>query len=152
MEFKDFGLHADIERALTAKRYSQPTPIQQQAIPVLLEGRDLCGIAQTGTGKTAAFSLPSLDYLLNNPKRPAPRGCRMLVLSPTRELAAQIAQSCRDYGRFTKFSVTTVFGGVTINRQIRDLSQGVDLLVATPGRLLDQTEKAPGRERVCTNV
>src|SRR3546814_10759280 len=69
MEFKDFGLHADIERALTAKRYSQPTPIQQQAIPVLLEGRDLCGIAQTGTGKTAAFSLPSLDYLLNNPKR-----------------------------------------------------------------------------------
>src|SRR3546814_1773998 len=93
MEFKDFGLHADIERALTAKRYSQPTPIQQQAIPVLLEGRDLCGIAQTGTGKTAAFSLPSLDYLLNNPKRPAPRGCRMLVLSPTRELAAQIAQS-----------------------------------------------------------
>src|SRR3546814_16595998 len=78
------------------------SPIQQQAIPVLLEGRDLCGIAQTGTGKTAAFSLPSLDYLLNNPKRPAPRGCRMLVLSPTRELAAQIAQSCRDYGRFTK--------------------------------------------------
>jgi len=137
MEFKDFGLHADIERALTAKRYSQPTPIQQQAIPVLLEGRDLCGIAQTGTGKTAAFSLPSLDYLLNNPRRPAPRGCRMLVLSPTRELAAQIAQSCRDYGRFTKFSVTTVFGGVPINRQIRDLSQGVDILVATPGRLLD---------------
>ncbi|SKB84090.1 DEAD/DEAH box helicase [Sphingopyxis flava] len=137
MEFKDFGLHADIERALAAKRYSQPTPIQEQAIPVLLKGRDLCGIAQTGTGKTAAFSLPSLDYLLSNPKRPAPRGCRMLVLSPTRELAAQIAQSCRDYGRFTKFSVTTVFGGVPINRQIRDLAQGVDILVATPGRLLD---------------
>ncbi len=137
MEFKDFGLHADIERALAAKRYSEPTPIQEQAIPVLLQGRDLCGIAQTGTGKTAAFSLPSLDYLLNNPRRPAPRGCRMLVLSPTRELAAQIAQSCRDYGRFTKFSVTTVFGGVPINRQIRDLAQGVDILVATPGRLLD---------------
>ena len=137
MEFKDFGLHADIERALTAKRYTQPTPIQTQAIPVLLEGRDLCGIAQTGTGKTAAFSLPSLHYLLNNPKPRAPRGCRMLVLSPTRELAAQIAQSCRDYGRFAKLSVSTVFGGVPINRQIRDLAQGVDILVATPGRLLD---------------
>ncbi|WOF42463.1 DEAD/DEAH box helicase [Sphingopyxis indica] len=141
MEFKDFGLHADIERALTAKRYSQPTPIQQQAIPVLLEGRDLCGIAQTGTGKTAAFSLPSLDYLLNNPKPRSPRGCRMLVLSPTRELAAQIAQSCRDYGRFTKFSVMTVFGGVPINKQIRELGQGVDILVATPGRLLDLVDQ-----------
>ncbi|MDZ3832935.1 MAG: DEAD/DEAH box helicase [Sphingopyxis sp.] len=137
MEFKDFGLHADIERALAAKRYSQPTPIQQQAIPVLLEGRDLCGIAQTGTGKTAAFSLPSLHYMLSNPKPRTPRGCRMLVLSPTRELAAQIAQSCRDYGRFAKLSVSTVFGGVPINRQIRDLGQGVDILVATPGRLLD---------------
>ena len=137
MEFKDFGLHADIERALAAKRYSQPTPIQQQAIPVLLEGRDLCGIAQTGTGKTAAFSLPSLHHMISNPKPRAPRGCRMLVLSPTRELAAQIAQSCRDYGRFTKLSVTTVFGGVPINKQIRDLGQGVDILVATPGRLLD---------------
>jgi ATP-dependent RNA helicase RhlE len=137
MEFKDFGLHADIERALAAKQYSQPTPIQAQAIPVLLEGRDLCGIAQTGTGKTAAFSLPSLHYLINNPKPRAPRGCRMLVLSPTRELAAQIAQSCRDYGRFTKLSVATVFGGVPINRQIRELGQGVDILVATPGRLLD---------------
>ena len=137
MEFKDFGLHADIERALTAKRYTQPTPIQQQAIPVLMEGRDLCGIAQTGTGKTAAFSLPSLDYMLNNPKPRSPRGCRMLVLSPTRELAAQIAQSCRDYGRFAKFSVMTVFGGVPVNKQIRELGQGVDILVATPGRLLD---------------
>src|SRR3546814_7696990 len=92
MEFKDFGLHADIERALTAKRSSQPTPIQQQAIPVLLEGRDLCGIAQTGTGKTAAFPLPSLDYLLNNPKPRSQRGCRMLVLSPTPDLPAQSAQ------------------------------------------------------------
>lgn len=141
MEFKDFGLHADIERALTAKRYTQPTPIQSQAIPVLLEGRDLCGIAQTGTGKTAAFSLPSLDYMLSNPRPRTPRGCRMLVLSPTRELAAQIAQSCRDYGRFTKLSVATVFGGVPINRQIRDLSQGVDILVATPGRLLDLVDQ-----------
>ena len=104
---------------------------------MLLQGRDLCGIAQTGTGKTAAFSLPSLHYLIGNPKPRAPRGCRMLVLSPTRELAAQIAQSCRDYGRFTKLTVATVFGGVPINRQIRELGQGVDILVATPGRLLD---------------
>lgn len=137
MEFKDFGLHADIERALTAKRYTTPTPIQNQAIPVLLQGRDLCGIAQTGTGKTAAFSLPSLHHLMSNPKARPPRGCRMLVLSPTRELAAQIAQNCRDYARFSKMVVATVFGGVPINRQIRDLAQGVDILVATPGRLLD---------------
>lgn len=137
MEFKDFGLHEDIQRALVAKRYSEPTPIQAQAIPVLMKGRDLCGIAQTGTGKTAAFSLPSLHHLLSNPKPRPPRGCRMLVLSPTRELAAQIAQNCRDYARFAKLVVTTVFGGVPINKQIRDLSQGVDILVATPGRLLD---------------
>lgn len=137
MEFKDFGLHADIERALVAKRYSDPTPIQAQAIPVLLQGRDLCGIAQTGTGKTAAFSLPSLHYLLSNPKPRSPRGTRMLVLSPTRELAAQIAQNCRDYARFAKLAVSTVFGGVPINRQIKDLAGGVDILVATPGRLLD---------------
>jgi ATP-dependent RNA helicase RhlE len=137
MEFKDFGLHADIERALIAKRYTDPTPIQAQAIPVLLQGRDLCGIAQTGTGKTAAFSLPSLHYLLSNPKPRTPRGTRMLVLSPTRELAAQIAQNCRDYARFAKLAVSTVFGGVPINRQIKDLAGGVDILVATPGRLLD---------------
>jgi len=135
--FNDFGLHADINRALAAKDYSTPTPIQVQAIPPLMKGRDLCGIAQTGTGKTAGFSLPSIHHLLTYPHRPTPRGCRMLVLAPTRELAAQIAQSCRDYGRFTKLSVSTVFGGVPINKQIRDLSQGVDILVATPGRLLD---------------
>ena len=135
--FNDFGLHADINRALAAKNYTQPTPIQLQAIPVLKQGRDLCGIAQTGTGKTAAFSLPSIHHLLTYPHGANPRSCRMLVLSPTRELAAQIAQSCRDYGRFTKLSISTVFGGVPINRQIRDLAKGVDILVATPGRLLD---------------
>lgn len=135
--FNDFGLHADINRALAAKDYTQPTPIQLQAIPQLMKGRDLCGIAQTGTGKTAAFSLPSIHHLITYPHSRPPRGCRMLVLSPTRELAAQIAQSCRDYGRFTKLSVATVFGGVPINKQIRELSGGVDILVATPGRLLD---------------
>lgn len=136
--FNDFGLHADINRALAAKDYTVPTPIQVQAIPELLKGRDLCGIAQTGTGKTAAFSLPSIHHMISNPRnRPTPRACRMLILSPTRELAAQIAQSCRDYGRFTNLTIATVFGGVPVNRQIRALSPGVDILVATPGRLLD---------------
>ena len=137
MEFTDLGLSEPILKALSAKKYTAPTPIQQKAIPVLLQGHDLCGIAQTGTGKTAAFALPSLDYFARNPKPTPVRGCRMLVLSPTRELAAQIAQSFRDYGRFLKLSVETVFGGVPINRQIKALSQGVDIVVATPGRLLD---------------
>jgi ATP-dependent RNA helicase RhlE len=136
-EFKTLGLAEPILKALAAKNYAQPTPIQQQAIPALLEGRDLCGIAQTGTGKTAAFALPSLHYFHENPKQTPAKGCRMLVLSPTRELAAQIADSFRDYARFMKLSVATVFGGVPINRQINALRNGVDILVATPGRLLD---------------
>ncbi len=135
--FTDLGLAEPILRALEASGYDTPTPIQTQAIPALLEGRDLCGIAQTGTGKTAAFALPSLDYLARNPK-PRPMGsCRMLILSPTRELAAQIAENFRKYGRFLKLSVETVFGGVPIGGQIRKLQGGVDVLVATPGRLLD---------------
>lgn len=137
MHFNELGLSEPIIKALTAKKYAEPTPIQQKAIPVLLEGRDLCGIAQTGTGKTAAFALPSLDYFARNPKPTPIKGCRMLVLSPTRELAAQIAQSFRDYGRFLRLSVETVFGGVPVNKQIRALSAGVDIVVATPGRLLD---------------
>jgi ATP-dependent RNA helicase RhlE len=137
MQFTDLGLAEPILKALTAKNYATPTPIQTQAIPVLLEGRDLCGIAQTGTGKTAAFALPSLDYFARNPKKTPLAGCRMLVLSPTRELAAQIAQSFRDYGRFMDLSVSVVFGGVPINKQIRELGRGVDIVVATPGRLLD---------------
>ncbi len=137
MKFSDLGLAEPIVKALASKNYETPTPIQQQAIPPLLEGRDLCGIAQTGTGKTAAFALPSLDYFARNPK-PAPKhSCRMLVLSPTRELAAQIGESFRGYARFMKISVATIFGGVPVNRQIRQLQDGVDILVATPGRLLD---------------
>lgn len=136
-QFKELGLAEPILKALAAKNYDNPTPIQRQAIPPLLEGRDLCGIAQTGTGKTAAFALPSLHYFHNNPK-PSPSGsCRMLVLSPTRELAAQIAESFRTYGRFMRLSVETVFGGVPIGRQIKRMQAGVDILVATPGRLLD---------------
>ncbi len=137
MQFNELGLAEPIMKALASKNYVTPTPIQQKAIPVLLEGKDLCGIAQTGTGKTAAFALPSLDYFARNPKQTPVKGCRMLVLAPTRELAAQIAQSFRDYGRFLKLSVETVFGGVPIGKQIRALSVGVDVVVATPGRLLD---------------
>lgn len=137
MSFTELGLAEPLLKALASKNYETPTPIQTQAIPPLLEGRDLCGIAQTGTGKTAAFALPSLDYFHRNPKALMRHGCRMLVLSPTRELAAQIADSFRTYGRFMKISVATIFGGVPINRQIRQLQEGVDVLVATPGRLLD---------------
>ena len=136
-KFSDFGLAEPIQKALAAEGYETPTPIQAQAIPHLMAGRDICGIAQTGTGKTAAFALPSLHHLANNPRATPRHGCRMLVLSPTRELASQIAESFSTYGRFLKLSVTTVFGGVPINRQIRQLERGVDVLVATPGRLLD---------------
>jgi ATP-dependent RNA helicase RhlE len=141
MEFKDLGLAEPILKALAAKKYTVPTPIQSQAIPPLLEGRDLCGIAQTGTGKTAAFALPSLDYFVRNPKSTPRHSTRMLVLSPTRELAAQIAESFRDYGRFLDLSVACVFGGVPINRQIKALQMGVDVVVATPGRLIDLIEQ-----------
>ena len=136
-KFTDLGLAEPILKALASKGYTDPTPIQVKSIPSLLEGRDLCGIAQTGTGKTAAFALPSLQYFMNNPKPRPLGGCRMLVLSPTRELASQIATSFRDYGRFLQLSVETVFGGVPVGKQINKLRAGVDILVATPGRLLD---------------
>ena len=136
-KFSDLGLAAPLQQALAAKGYDKPTPIQAQAIPAVLEGRDLCGIAQTGTGKTAAFALPSLHRLAAEFKPRPPRGCRMLVLAPTRELASQIAESFTAYGKNFRLSVMTVFGGVPINRQIRQLQAGIDILVATPGRLLD---------------
>ncbi|KQX19383.1 MULTISPECIES: DEAD/DEAH box helicase [unclassified Sphingomonas] len=136
-KFSELGLIEPLQRALAAKGYDIPTPIQSQAIPPLLEGRDLCGIAQTGTGKTAAFALPSIHHLSETLKHTPPQGCRMLVLAPTRELASQIAESFVQYGKFLRLSVATVFGGVPINKQIRQLQRGVDILVATPGRLLD---------------
>ncbi|MFW2828659.1 DEAD/DEAH box helicase [Sphingomonas sp. ID0503] len=135
--FSDLGLDANLVKALAAKGYDTPTPIQAQAIPPLLEGRDLCGIAQTGTGKTAAFALPSLQNMLKSPKSRQPHTCRMLVLSPTRELASQIAESFKAYGANMRLAVDVVFGGVPIPRQIKMLSHGLDVLVATPGRLLD---------------
>jgi ATP-dependent RNA helicase RhlE len=139
--FSELGLAEPILRALEEKGYTDPTPIQRQAIPALLEGRDLLGIAQTGTGKTAAFALPSLHRLAANPTGRHPRGCRMLVLSPTRELAAQIADNMRAYAKFLNMSVQTVFGGMPIRQQISGLGRGVDVLVATPGRLLDLIEQ-----------
>jgi ATP-dependent RNA helicase RhlE len=135
--FSDLGLSAPILSALAAEGYSVPTPIQTQAIPPVLAGRDLCGIAQTGTGKTAAFALPILQRLAAIRQRPAPQTCRALVLSPTRELASQIADSFRAYGAEMPLSTAVVFGGVPIGRQRQQLARGVDILVATPGRLLD---------------
>ena len=137
MTFSDLGLSQPVLDALAAKGYAQPTPIQAQSIPALLEGRDLLGIAQTGTGKTAAFVLPSIDRLNAAARRPLPRQCRMLVLAPTRELAAQIAESARGYSKFARLSVATVFGGTSLHKNRQDLSRGVDILVATPGRMLD---------------
>ena len=136
-DFSALGLSAPLLRALSQAGYSSPTPIQQQAIPPVLQGRDLCGIAQTGTGKTAAFALPMLQRLAAAPDRPAARSCRALVLAPTRELASQIADSFRTYGTFLPLSIAVVFGGVAIGPQRQQLSRGVEVLVATPGRLLD---------------
>jgi ATP-dependent RNA helicase RhlE len=138
--FNGFGLAAPLVTALTQMGYVQPTPIQAQAIPALMAGRDLVGIAQTGTGKTAAFALPILHHLLANP-RPAPRnGARVLVLSPTRELASQIAQSFRDLSAGLPFAIAVVFGGVPHGAQIKALAKGLDVLVATPGRLVDHMD------------
>ncbi|MGZ8997292.1 MAG: DEAD/DEAH box helicase [Allosphingosinicella sp.] len=141
MSFENLGLSQPVLQALALKEYSTATPIQIQAIPTLLKGRDLLGIAQTGTGKTAAFMLPSIDRLAASDKRPQRATCRMLVLAPTRELASQIAESARQYSRFSQMSVATVFGGTSVNKNRQDLSRGVDILVATPGRLIDLIEQ-----------
>jgi ATP-dependent RNA helicase RhlE len=136
-QFTDLGLNAPILKALATEGYVTPTPIQAQAIPPVMAGRDMLGIAQTGTGKTAAFALPILHRLAAD-RRPAPRrGARVLVLSPTRELATQIAESFRTYGRHLNMTVATVFGGAKMGAQTRALATGVDVLVATPGRLID---------------
>ena len=138
--FHGFGLAAPLTAALVKLGYARPTPIQAQAIPPLMKGRDLVGIAQTGTGKTAAFALPILHKLATD-RRPAPKGgARVLVLSPTRELASQIAQSFRDISGDLGLKVAVVFGGVPHGAQIRALQQGLDVLVATPGRLIDHLD------------
>src|SRR5271155_5498367 len=139
--FSDFELAPPILEAVAAEGYTIPTPIQSQAIPCVLRGRDLCGIAQPGTGKTAAFALPILQRLSSVPARRTANTCRALVLSPTRELASQIAESFRTYGRELPLSTAVVFGGVPIGAQQRRLASGVDILVATPGRLLDLIDR-----------
>jgi ATP-dependent RNA helicase RhlE len=139
--FTDLHLAEPLLRALHGEGYENPTPIQARAIPSLLEGKDLLGIAQTGTGKTAAFALPILQRLSASPERAARGTCRALILSPTRELAAQIAESFRAYGRFLKLSRAVVFGGVSLGKQIDILRGGVDIVVATPGRLVDLIER-----------
>jgi ATP-dependent RNA helicase RhlE len=139
MSFAEFGLAQPILRAVAAEGYTIPTPIQSQTIPLAVAGRDLLGCAQTGTGKTAAFALPILQRLLGGEPSRTGRGrpIRALILSPTRELAAQIGDSFRAYGRHAGLRHTVVFGGVNQGPQVRDLQHGVDILVATPGRLLD---------------
>ena len=137
ISFESLGLAQPLQAALVSEGYTTPTPIQIQAIPHVMAGHDLQGIAQTGTGKTAAFALPILHRLMAQNKGPAPRSCRVLVLAPTRELASQIADSFRAYGKNTKLRVTVMFGGVPKPRQARAVASGVDVLVATPGRLLD---------------
>ncbi len=139
MSFELLGLKSELLRAVAEKGYSTPTPIQSQAIPAVLSGRDLIAGAQTGTGKTAAFIVPMLQRLTDTSHSGrAPRG---LVLTPTRELAAQVAESARNYGKYLRVRTAVVFGGVSINPQIDALRTGCDLLIATPGRLLDLAEQ-----------
>lgn len=140
-QFTDLGLSQKLLDALKQEGYETPTPIQAKAIPPLLEGKDLLGIAQTGTGKTAAFALPILERLSRHTERVAKGTCRALILSPTRELAAQIGESFKTYGKYMKLSRAIVFGGTSIGKQIEICRGGVDILVATPGRLVDLIER-----------
>lgn len=135
--FDEAGLAEPILRAVKEEGYEAPTPIQREVIPLMKEGEDILGIAQTGTGKTAAFVLPLLTRLAEDRKKPAPHTCRALILAPTRELASQIAESVRTYGQFIGPSVAVIFGGVKPGPQLRALSKGLDIVIATPGRLED---------------
>lgn len=135
--FEHLGLSGEILQALTSEGYENPTPIQAKVIPAMLSGRDIVGIAQTGTGKTAAFVLPLLQQLLDNFSKPQGKNCSALIMAPTRELAAQITQSIRTYGQFMRFSTTLIVGGAKYPAQIKALARGVDIVVATPGRLED---------------
>lgn len=138
MTFKVLGVIDPILKALSAEGYTHPTPIQEQSIPILLRGKDLLGCAQTGTGKTAAFAIPILQHLyLDRQRNDGRRKIRALIVTPTRELAIQIAESFTTYGKFTGIKNTVIFGGVKQNPQTDALRRGVDVLVATPGRLLD---------------
>ncbi len=137
LNFSDLKLADPIQDALKTVGYETPTPIQQQTIPYVLDGHDVLGIAQTGTGKTAAFCLPMVNHLLVNMAKRAPKSPRALILTPTRELAIQIHQNLKEYGQNTQQKYSVIFGGVKQGKQVNELKKGVDVLVATPGRLLD---------------
>jgi ATP-dependent RNA helicase RhlE len=141
MSFESLGLRAELLRAISEQGYDTPTPIQAQAIPAVLAGRDLMAGAQTGTGKTAGFTLPLLQRLADQPKAKRPGAVRVLILAPTRELAAQVHDSVVTYGKHLRLSSTVVFGGVNIRPQMKKLRSGVDVLVACPGRLLDHANQ-----------
>ena len=152
MTFKNLGLSISLEKAVSEKGYTKPSPIQEKAIPHILQGKDLLASAQTGTGKTAAFTLPVLHYL-SETKHPKYRPLRALVLTPTRELAAQIYDNIREYSKYLDIKSTVIFGGVNAKPQIATLRKGVDILVATPGRLLDlHNQKAVSFKRVDTFI
>lgn len=138
--FSDLGLAEPILRSIEKEGYTKPTPIQTKVIPAMLEGHDLVGIAQTGTGKTAAFVLPILNSIINDGIKPRAKHCRALILSPTRELATQIADNIRTYGKFVRHSSIVVVGGVKPQPQIKAIARGVDIIIATPGRLLDHVK------------
>tara|TARA_R110002072_G_scaffold136682_2_gene279192 strand:- start:655 stop:1986 length:1332 start_codon:yes stop_codon:yes gene_type:complete len=141
MLFKDLGLTAELLRAVEKQGYTEATPIQEQAIPIVLAGKDLLAGAQTGTGKTAGFTLPVLQRLQQTHNEGQKRHPRVLVLTPTRELAAQVHESVRDYGQYLPFRSAVIFGGVSINPQKQKLIKGVEIVVATPGRLLDHVQQ-----------
>ena len=144
VKFDSFGLHADILKAILEQGYNTPTPIQAQAIPVVLAGRDMMGAAQTGTGKTASFSLPIIQRLLplaSSSASPARHPVRALILTPTRELADQVADNVHNYAKYTALRSIVVFGGVDMNAQADALRRGVEILIATPGRLLDHVQQ-----------
>ena len=137
MKFTDLGLNASLLKAVTQQGYDTPTPIQEKAIPLVIEGKDVLAAAQTGTGKTAGFTLPLLERLSLTQPKMHKKQIRALVLTPTRELAAQVAESIDTYGKYTPYRSTVIFGGVGVNPQLATLRKGVDIVIATPGRLLD---------------
>lgn len=142
MSFSSLGLSEPLLKAVAEQGYDTPSPIQAEAIPAVLEGKDVMAAAQTGTGKTAGFTLPILELLSTGP-RVKPNQARVLIITPTRELAAQIGESVNTYGKYLPLRSTVVFGGVKINPQMMKLRRGVDILVATPGRLLDLYGSSP---------
>ena len=141
MSFQSLGLSAELLRAVSDQNYDTPTPIQKQTIPVILAGRDILAVAQTGTGKTAGFALPILHRLAAKERAKGPRTIKVLILTPTRELAAQVEQSVIDSAKYLPIKSTAIYGGVSIRPQIADLRKGVDIVVATPGRLLDHASQ-----------